>query len=529
MPPAQKSVEGDFTTGRQSTLVFLVSLIVTGLLNAAYLHMPPVWDAAAGNFAPAIYLYENGFDIRSLLNQPGYANAGPNVHSLGLMTILTWGVMKLAGGESGVYFPVLHLLQIVLSALVLTTVYEMARRLFGSLLAVGITVLLGTLPVFLVQTSYLYTEIAGALLLLLWANAWASRDYPRMVAYLILACAVKAIGFMLLPVQFLLLAVDRSLPSRQRASVMVISLAIPIGLELLEASSARVISFAGPGAITVGPVFDALVQVPDLLVLVVFSLAIPLLGLAREAARRKSRLLDNAVMMANGDYCSRLWLGVALMPPAFMLFLISAPLSGCDFFPLPRYYVWILPFMLFIFARGLVAIPFWFLAKQHLAMLILMLFAGFSVMNRNGNFYPAGLAATSFSIAERSFEYIDYYRTQRAGVRAAAERAARLPIFVTRGEYYFLSSPLMGYVDKKVENIRFILSPPYNSGKLSDYPENFVILDLNSNHYHGIHLVESIVEQASNDNKYYVEKIANDQYGRYHTSLFKIGVVVEGN
>lgn len=527
MPPSQRNVKNDFTADCRAALVFMVSLVVIGLLNNAYLNMPPVWDVAAGTFAPAIYLYENSFDILSLLNQPGYMDAGPNVHSLGLVTILTWSVIKLTAGESQLYLPVLHLVQFVFSAFVLTMTYKMARRLFDNVLAVGITVLLGFFPVFLVQTSYLYTEIAGALLFLLWVNAWASGHYRRMMVYAILACTVKGIGLVLVPVQVLLLTVDSSLSIRRRVAAMTASVSIPVVLKVFEKSLTASTSFAGPGEIKVRPVFDNLLQVPDLLALVMLSLAFPLVCLVRETLCAKNWLLDSMTTMSTGDYCGRLWLGIMLTPPVFMLFLISVPLTGYDFFPLPRYYVWILPFMLLILGRTLMALPPLVFSRQNQAALILLLFIGFSISNRNGNFYPAGLAPTSFSISERSFEYVDYYRAQQAGVRAVAKMARGVPVIVTRGEYYFLSNPLMGYVDKKVENIKFVLLPPYNSGRLTDYPEKFFILDTSSNRYHGIHLIKSIVEQASTDKKYLVETIENYRHGPYFSTLFRVGPAIE--
>ena len=47
---------------------------------------PPVWDTAMGVFPPAIFLFENSFNLLELINQPGWWEGGPNVHSVSLWT-----------------------------------------------------------------------------------------------------------------------------------------------------------------------------------------------------------------------------------------------------------------------------------------------------------------------------------------------------------------------------------------------------------------------------------------------------------
>jgi len=518
--------KNDFTVGRQSMLVFTIAFVVVGLMNATYLNMPPVWDAAAGVFAPAIYLYENDFDILSLLNEPGYLEAGPNVHSLGLITLLTCGIIKMTGGQPQIYLPVLHLFQIVLAAFVLTMTYGMARQIFGSTLAAAVTALLCLLPVFLVQTSYLYTEVAGSLFFLLWVKAWAARHYLRMIIFVMLACMVKDIGFVLVPVQVVLLVVDSSLTKRQRAGFIAVSVLTAVGAKTIEMSLNSATLFARPRPVGIKPVIDTLMQVPDLLGLVVVSMIFPFAYFVRWSVLAKNKFQDEMATITKGDYCNRLWLGVAIVPFMFVIFLVFVPLAGHDFFPLPRYYVWIMPFMILALAKTLLISSSWSFVRQSPAhnkvMFTLILFMAFSILNRSGKYYPSGSSKTSFSIAERSFEYVDYYRAQRAGVQAVAELSGKAPVIVTRGEYYFLSSPLMGYVDKRVEKLGFILSPRYKSGNISDFPEEFIVLDLNSNRYHGINIVKSVIEQASNSKCNSIDKLTNYKFGRYESVVLRI-------
>ena len=73
---------------RELGIAFVVCFAVELALNAWLIQMPPVWDAV-GVFAPAVYLYENGFDLAGLLAMPGYPAGGPNIHSLSLSTQTT--------------------------------------------------------------------------------------------------------------------------------------------------------------------------------------------------------------------------------------------------------------------------------------------------------------------------------------------------------------------------------------------------------------------------------------------------------
>ena len=74
--------------GRPSPVQVLFWFVVILLVKHANLFEPPVWDSAMGVFPPAIYLFENNFDVRGLLQQANWVEGGPKVHSLSLLTWL---------------------------------------------------------------------------------------------------------------------------------------------------------------------------------------------------------------------------------------------------------------------------------------------------------------------------------------------------------------------------------------------------------------------------------------------------------
>ena len=68
--------------GRRGLFVTLSWFLVIVALNQGMLFAPPVWDTAMGVFPPALYLYQNSFDIGSLILEENWWQGGPNVHSL---------------------------------------------------------------------------------------------------------------------------------------------------------------------------------------------------------------------------------------------------------------------------------------------------------------------------------------------------------------------------------------------------------------------------------------------------------------
>lgn len=202
-------------SGYELSLVFGVCLAAVLVLNLSLIAMPPVWDAV-GVFAPAIFLYESGLDLPALLASPGYLEAGPNIHSLSLITFVTLAAIGLAGGEPALYIPALHVLNFGLAAVVVTGTFAVARRFVGFQSAVLVALALLLFPLFLVQTGMLHTEIAGAALVITALLAFARRRFITMTALVVTACLVKSFGVALVVGLGALLLCDLGMSIRQR-------------------------------------------------------------------------------------------------------------------------------------------------------------------------------------------------------------------------------------------------------------------------------------------------------------------------
>jgi hypothetical protein len=496
-------------SGRELGLVFAACFAAVFVLNVSLIAMPPVWDAVAV-FAPAIFLYENGFDLPTLLTSPGYLDGGPNIHSLSVVTFITLGAIALSGGEPSVYLPALHLLNFGLAAVAVAGTFALARHLVGKWTAGLIALALLLFPLFLVQTGMLYVEVAGAAFVVTAMIAFAHRRFVWMAVLVAVACLVKSFGIALVIGLSVLLLCDPAMPIRRRL-VWVAALTAPAAV----VESARWVATptnTEPNTLAehIRRMIEALLLVPDLLIFVALSIL--------AAAAFGTRAVRTGPRVALEGLEQRIEAACLLLPVVMFGLVTAAPVSGAFLLPLPRYYVWVLAPMLI----GVVAA-----AARHAgprpATIALAVVALFLALNREGAFYPdPGEKAVSFSVAERSLAYLDFYEIQRDGVEGVVELTGGQPVFVTRAEYYYLSSPRMGWVDRDVPNVYFILQPPFEDGRLSDYPAEFFALRSASNYYHGKRVIKELLKDAAGDPGWDGKRVGHWKRGRYQTDLFQV-------
>ncbi len=503
--------------GREQGVAFLVCFGAVAVLNASFIRMPPVWDAV-GVFAPAVYLYESGFDLAGLLALPGYVAGGPNIHSLSLVTFLTWTAMWLSGGQPSLFLPGLHATNFAFAGLAAAITFSLSRRLIGGLAAAILTAAVLLFPPFLVQSGTLHTEMAGAALVMLGLASFGARRYVGMVVCAVASCGVKSFGLVLVVPLTVLIAADASMPRSRRVAWCCGLLLPTILVEATKWAAAPAMEGQPQSlAVHLDQMLSHLCAVPDLLVL----LALALLACLHQVVR----VFRKGLQASLDDDTERIRLAIALVPVSCLAFVAVVPLTGADFIPLHRYYVWIL-------APALIAVAA-FLSTIGGRRVVAIALAGFVVyagLNRSGRFYPeAGEKIRRFSIVERSYEYVDYFQVQLQGVRGVASVAPERPAFVTRGEYYYLASPLMGWVDRPVRDVHFVLEPPYDSGHLSHYPSDFYVLDADGHPYHGQRVVRSLVIQATVRTDWKKGIVAEWESGPYTAKLLRIQQKTDGS
>jgi hypothetical protein len=524
-----------FNRFRLSIIVFISFFAMVMVLNMALINMPPVWDSVAV-FSSAIYLYEHDFDIFGLLRQDGYVNGGPNIHSLSIISFITYLFILLGKGKQEFFFPALHIVQFFFVALVLTCTFFAASKIFGRLLGILITLTVLFYPLFLVQAGYLYTEIPGAAFFMCALCAWASRYMLISLIMAALACMVKSFGIVLISSLVILILFDKFI-SRKDKMIWVTSLiAVVIGIELFKFIFSSTLKY------TLGlkgylyyfiSIFSTLNVVPDLKLLVTVALVMPWVFSLNWKSGKQVNAISAISNMVSGDISQRLLVSVYLVPIIFVGFIAAIPLSGTLFFPLLRYYIWILPLLLMgALYAGLLAIRAYrqnlpIASENKVLVVFLVGLIFFFSANRDGRYYPSLLESEmySFSLVERSYEYIDFYKIKHDSVVSLAQLQKELPVFVTRGEYYFMSSPLMGYLKKKPRKIFLLVNKPYIDSNPSDFPDDFLMLDIPTRILHGGGVVKQILEKVRSDSNYAVEELAHHQVGPYKSTIYHISKI----
>ncbi len=489
----------------QNVLVFTGSLLGITALKWPVLNQPPVWDSSMSVFPAAITLADQGFDLLWLLDQPGYAEGGPNVHTVSLITWATAVVVRLLGGGS-LLLPTLHLLHFALAAAAVAGVYHIGRIMLGSGLAAGTTLAAFALPVVLTQVGFMHLEIA-LLVTTVWAMiAWVEGRTVKAVLWATAAALLKGSGIIVAAALAGMALFDPRVDRRSIGKALWI-LPAPVLATWLQAHTSAVATgseLAGHLSVLAG----YLVRVPDLLVLLLAYTVLTLLA----APWRDGRLLAEAEGMKVAYATS-----ITILTACLLGFYLLLPVVGVGFSVLPRYYVQILP---------LILIGLLYLARTRgltvFAYVFLVMLLAYSVANRNGSLYPTR-ELENFALIERSGEYRDLLGLHLQGVAALQEAAESGPVFYAQPDHYRLNYPLMGYAEEPLPNGHSIRHEfPYRNGRIEDFPDSFaMLLDMA---WLGGEIMADIWRQAEEDPTRSVE-ITVLQSGPFMSVLIQVDTV----
>ena len=450
------------------------------------LHQPPVWDTAMGVFPPAVYLFRSGFDLSALLAQPGWMDAGPNVHSMSLWTWWVALTMRLFG-SAGATFVALHLCTWLLTATAGVALYRLARLLLPPALALLTCLLSFFLPVVFVQAGYLYLEIPTLLCTLLAVLAWSRGSFWQAVLWCVVGALVKptmlaTIGALVAGGLLVRLPPGTKL---RLLGAMLVAAALPIVAPHLLSGPT-----GDPWAMPYGAfLFDLfrhkLPTVPDVFALL---LSAPLL-----AALRWPRLWSGIRRRAPGEEetsADRARLVLPLVGTMFLLAMVAMPLAGSPMPFLPRYAVFAVPLCaLALVDFGWARLPRRAVVAAGVAAICLC------VLNLDGRFYRADFS--SFAVVERSMQYRHYLQTQQMGLRALAAKPTDVPAWFCRADAFMAADPMLGYVDGPIANTQNVLALPFSRWHLADYPPHFFLLQTNP--WHGGEQIQRTLQEALAD------------------------------
>lgn len=478
---------------------------------------PPVWDTAMGVFPPAIFLAENNFNILQLIQQEGWWQGGPNVHSFSSWTWFIAVVMVLIDNPKTIFF-ILHAITFLVCAYAISKLVLTARQIgLNSSLSLLSGLFLLLLPLVLVQIGYMYTEsLVMAFSILGWVS-WCNQREGSAVFYSLLAISVKltgiVIGLCILPLLVLRLM--------HKFSIKRLLLIVSIPSFYYIATSIYV--WLGGADITpympLGDFGDLLVRIkirliaaPDLTLLILLSICVSIFHLIYKWLSTKSfnpvpRLY--AYCVTNGSsvivtcYLSLFCLAVLLMTYKGNLFLF-------------RYAVPMMPFV--ILQLAIAAHSF---RIQSVAVSFFIAFCLFSIYNHNGKIYTT---TRTFSITEHSHDYKTYVLAQKTMIDHIAELDDTTPIYVSREIDYMTSHPEMGYLNKLKPNIVGLYKSEYSGLSVDDLPSEFYVVQTNPRHG-GVRLFQTIGKVRTSDAKkqgWRTEKIVSQRIGKRYMTMHRI-------
>ncbi len=488
--------------------VFIGWLALVLLLKHDYWFAPPAWDTVMGVFPPAVFLFENDFDVAALLQQGDWIQGGANVHSLSLYTWLIATIMAIFR-DPVVVIAVLH------GSTFLLTAFSLAW--FSSLLqgfGVGRTnALLGALvllacPLVLVQVERLYTEIplmachVGAALLLQRKRNWSA----VLVALLALTIKLTAIALVATLALVLMLELRRGLGPLKYLVALVVGASLVLMLPALLGATQDFAGHWGDPALLVSQLELRLEAIPDITLLLRLTL-LAAIWLPLYWWRQHS----HAVSMQEPSPAAVLCL---LTPLLFVAAVVIGAGRGSLF--LPRYLVAVLPLAL---AAVILLGHSLFSSWKRFDWLVPAVLAGAAVyfaLNHDGRFYAPN--TSSFSVVERSHAYRAFNAVKARALATLEARPAGAPAYLTRELYYMNSSRFMGYADPVYPDVFPVFSEPWRGRSLEDFPDEFVLLKGSA--IHGGKVIDRLVTAAREEGGWSVEQQTLSEEGftadRFH-------------
>ena len=440
------------------------------VLNFSEITQPPVWDTSASIFQGGIFLYENDFSYSQLFKQPGYYQGGPNTHSYSLMTSIIGFIYLITGGPP-LTFIVLHLIHFILSAAICTVFFRICNKVTDETTAFLYSLVLLFFPVFLVQTKYMFLEIPLTLCSLLALSAFLKQRLIWAIVWASLAVSFKETGIVVGGgLAFAILFLRQGLCKR----LMWAFLSVAWGLVVI----AFALFYVNPHAMIhemtvdeiavvadfsfISRIFDIakicadffyydvqryLFMVPDLAVLFFCCIFIALgryvFILFSKNGGQTERDSNINVLLIN--YSSGIIFNFTI------LFYVCLPSLITEGSVLPRYFVYIYPFLL-LFMAGITYPRY----EGYCYKMILFVIIAFFIVNQSGRFYPdeadkEGIGI-DFAVTERSYAYRHFLSAQRQAVQLIEQIPDNIPVYYGLDMHFLVSSPLVGYSKKMITN-----------------------------------------------------------------------------
>jgi hypothetical protein len=503
---------------------------------------PPVWDAVFGLFPAAGDLADNGFNLSSLLQKPTCRVGGPNTHSESLVTWITAVVLWMFGKGTQAY-AILHVLNFCTAAWTLSMLHRFIAQTWDRTRAWLFCVMLLLCPLFRVQVGTLYFEIPLTACTVAAVIAFSNRQFGRAVLWSTLAVLIKQAGLVVAGTLALAAFCQKtSWTKRWSRSVSFAASGLLAAFWPLVSSSvlAGVKDNTPRGSwwqFMTESHLGYLASVPD--ITAAFCL-VAIIGLfrPRELWKSLASVTDSASVSNTGtDSSSQETASLKAVPDSecaapgvlgvsFLLvvmyalfFFVTPYLARLTVLCLPRYFVFILPFIFFALTHWLAR-----LTSPRRSIVVMAVVAILFVGNREGTWYPRN-ERDEISVLERG----EAYRWVVAVQREAAQTASNLPddvtIYYGFEDHFFQTYPWLGYAHRRHPGGRALFLPEERpkSFKMADLPERFFVIYANPNLFgYEAHL---LLKRASKDSSRQVRLFRRCQRGPFLVDIFEVVTV----
>ena len=421
------------------------------LLKRNALLLPASWDESWAVLPGGFWLSDNNFDLVGLLSQPQWFDYGPGTYALSPITWLT-GIIASVTDSPKQFITVAHLVHMAIGAIGLREVYRFARPVWSQTASAGLVVVTAMVPVMNAQLGFMYLEIPIFTVGMLSVNAALNGQWNRAALWGALATSFKASG--ILPLGAAVAAtyfVQPTLKSARR-SLLVMAPSVIVGvLPVIVSDHAG--GFDRDLQLVLSSSATQILRMPELAI--ALTVAIVFLTLPG-----RDRTTDQEQL--NSRVATFTWLGIL-----FVGFYVFTALFVIRLFVLPRYFIILVPFTLFVawevsvrrFGRTTSGV----LAGALLALMI---------VNSSGALMPGRASATSVGL-ESSNAYAERLLLTHATLSGALETDN--PVFLSSNLWFKSQYPGLGYVDAVPPNVRKLIDLDPNN-----LPETFVIVETES-------------------------------------------------
>ncbi len=404
----------------------------------------------------ADFLNRTNFDYSRLWNEePDFSLGGARVYLTSILPTFLALLMRFLPSGIPIFF-VLHLVSIVSTTMICVVLFHLVAQYAGTRVGVLSSLAMLTTPVFSAQTFIVGMELpmAACGILAVWLlceHRWYLAALFAVAAFLMKASGVVFQLAIITYLVALLMTADREKDKKPSWPVLLFHLAC-LGAALIVIQQAGSVSNlrTARNQHTASSLFSLPDWSPECLLMFCASLLGTGFLVVRALSEEQSALKNRSAIAYY-----RFTFGLFLRRYPFWCLAWIALLGGLASLAtvpfIPRYLVFILPYLLAVFVFAWARID----SRQVLVTLLLVVFIGLNLINRHGALYPRlidiyGLElARTGAVIGRSHELIDDHEANLAAMSALEKYSSKQPVIAARPFLDFLAMPELGYFDSQ--------------------------------------------------------------------------------